>query len=255
MAYTRSESPDQANLVSSTLSKPITSRSASPESESLLLTPQSDCQDLVPSSMIFLIRPYSSFTHRLQSSCLLHPSSPRILVEGPYGSPPPLHAFTNIIFLVGGTGIAVPLSNFSSLLSSKLTANITIVWAVRELAFLDSVIATDLHILGALKSEKTELRVYVTKDADRVDIIEGDEWEGVHQVRRLDETGKRVTVRSGRPDIRTEVEDAVEGVEKGSLAVVACGPGEMADEARRAVVHILGRGENKVEYFEESFKW
>jgi NAD(P)H-flavin reductase len=178
-----------------------------------------------------------------------------MFVEGPYGSPPPLHNFTNILFLVGGTGIAVPLSHLSSLLSSHSTAKITIIWAVRELAFLESTIATDLRTLGGLDSEKLDLKAYVTRDAENVDKVDREEGIGIHPVQLSDESGKRFTVTRGRPDVKSEVSEAVRELRNVTLAVVACGPGQMADEARKAVVDALGRSSARVEYFEESFKW
>lgn len=45
-----------------------------------------------------------------------------------------------------------------------------------------------------------------------------------------------------------------------TLAVLACGPGNMMDDMRAAIVDAYGTGEGKVgpstlEYFEESFSW
>lgn len=76
--------------------------------------------------------------------------------------------------------------------------------------------------------------------------------EGVG-VQDKDNLGLKVQI--GRPDVFQEVEEATRDSGGGSLAVVACGPGMMADEARKAVVQMLGRGYGNVEYFEESFHW
>ena len=59
----------------------------------------------------------------------------------------------------------------------------------------------------------------------------------------------------GRPDVRVQVVEAARDAADSSLAVVACGPGPMADHTRKGVVDTLGRGRSEIEYFEESFDW
>ena len=60
---------------------------------------------------------------------------------------------------------------------------------------------------------------------------------------------------TGRPDVRESVRKMAGDAGKGRIAVVACGPARMADQARAACVEVLGGGFDGVEYFEESFKW
>ncbi|KJR84322.1 ferric-chelate reductase [Sporothrix schenckii 1099-18] len=71
-----------------------------------------------------------------------------------------------------------------------------------------------------------------------------------------------VRVLYGRPDVQSEVEVAARrgrnrvGSADRKLAVVACGPGRMADEARKSVVDVLGRRDaGNIDYLEESFQW
>jgi hypothetical protein len=66
---------------------------------------------------------------------------------------------------------------------------------------------------------------------------------------------KGVTIRAGRPDVYAAVASAAADAGNERLAVVACGPAQMADDARRASVNALRNGCKGVEYFEESFKW
>lgn len=100
------------------------------------------------------------------------------------------------------------------------------------------------------------MKAYVTRDGKSVDKTdESDNEEEGHPLRLLGTSKSRFFVKSGRPDIKNEIDDSVEEVGNGSLAVVACGPGQLADEARRAVVSVLNRDVGSVEYYEESFKW
>lgn len=144
-----------------------------------------------------------------------------------------------MLFIVGGAGIAVPLSYLDLLLNNEdsKTENLKIVWAVREEEFLNECLEVDFR--GLVGDERLAVSAFVTA--------------------ALEEGGlgrKGVKVQKGRPDVVREIEDAAEeaGFEAG-LAVVACGPGKMADDSRRTVVELLGRGYGKVEYFEESFNW
>jgi len=205
--------------------------------EGTLLLPSS-CP---PSSLVFLIRPYDGFTSRLRDSAAFGSAWPRVLVEGPYGDSQPFHTFDSILFIVGGTGIAVPLSYLDRLLGDdSRTKSIHLIWAVREHAFLNEVVQTDFR--NALENERVSLTAFVTKDeVDKPD--------------QLSASPASLRVCSGRPNVPEEVELAASNSRHGSLAVVACGPAQMSDEARRAVVTMLGRGCGQVEYFEESFKW
>lgn len=232
---------------STTSLSPLARRPSSHRTSSSLSNESSESDALlVPSAMkpssglVFLIRPYDGFTSRLKSHCLLHPKRLRVLIEGPYGHAVPLQTFTNVLFVVGGTGIAVPLSHLSHLLSaSSHVQSVKIVWAVREHAFLASVLRDFRGLLG---DERIEMEVHITRDEEAKDDVLGEDL-------------KSVRIMTHRPNVRATVEEAAQVAGQLDLAVVACGPALMADEARRASVEMLGRGCRGVEYFEESFKW
>ncbi|PHH51000.1 Ferric reductase transmembrane component 3 [Ceratocystis fimbriata CBS 114723] len=192
-----------------------------------------------PTEILFLIRPYGGFTERLKASALQGPRKMRILIEGPYGHSIPLGDFTTSLFIVGGSGIAVPLSYLTHLLAAK--RSVRVVWAVREPAFVSDVIERDLaRLLSSLGGsiDGLSLDIYVTSG------------EVCHAA-----TPPGVTLFRGRPAVDMEVQETVAGVGAGRLAVVACGPGVMADDARAAVVKAIARGYTQTEYFEEAFNW
>ncbi|KAH7379419.1 ferric-chelate reductase [Phaeosphaeria sp. MPI-PUGE-AT-0046c] len=240
LAYNTSNLQD----VPSTPLSPLSARPAphrtlsdeSTESDALLTSTKSSSKN----NLVFLIRPYDGFTARLKSHCLLHPTTLRVLIDGPYGHAEPLHHFPHVLFIVGGTGVAVPLSHISRLLSpASRTHSLKIVWAVREHAFLASVLRDFAGLLG---DERVDMQVHVTQDKEVVDEVLGEDLKSVRVVAR-------------RPDVRGVVARAAEDAGRGGLAVVACGPAMMADEARKASVEMLARGHAGVDYFEESFKW
>jgi predicted ferric reductase len=206
----------------------------------------SECDSLLNSttsnspSMVFLIRPYDGFTKRLQEKCLLRPTDLPVLIEGPYGHSEQLHSYTNVLFIVGGTGIAVPLSHLASILSSESTVqSLKIIWAVRQHGFLASVLR---EFKGLLADERVDMEVHVTRREEAYDDVLGEELRSVRLM-------------TGRPEVGASVEYMAKEAGRQSLAVMACGPARMADEARKASVEMLGAGYSGVEYFEESFKW
>ncbi|CRK20040.1 hypothetical protein BN1723_017823 [Verticillium longisporum] len=137
-------------------------------------------------------------------------------------------------------GIVVPLAYLHALVASPRTKSIRIVWASRERGFAEDVAKHDLGPL--VGCDKVSVTICITHREDFADDA-------------LSALPEAALVRYGRPDVPREVEDAVRAARAGSLAVVACGPARMADDARRAVVDSLSHTEAKVDYFEESFTW
>lgn len=234
LAYDTTSSP----MASSSGPQDISAALERGSSESAALLAASSRQST--SKMVFLIRPYDGFTSRLKSHCLLYPKKLRVLVDGPYGHTMPVHTFRNVLFIVGGTGITVPLSHISHLLSSiSHVQKFKIIWAVRELAFVASVLR---DFAGLIRDERIEMVVHVTGSDEAKEDVLGEDLE-------------HVSIKSRRPNVRTVVQNAAQDAGEQSLAIVSCGPARMADVARKASVEMLGKGYHGIEYFEESFKW
>ncbi|KAI0004351.1 ferric reductase like transmembrane component [Xylariaceae sp. FL0662B] len=215
-----------------------------PQSGDSQLIPEHSSPDKATSTMTFLIRPYDSSTRRLARAAAAtwpRPASFRVIVEGPYGHQQPLHRFESILFIVGGSGIVVPLAYLEVLgRATSRTKRVHIVWAVREATLASSVLREDLCDAydGFLSPS---LDIYITT---------GDSSP------LLAEELKNICVFHHRPEVQDVVVDSVrEFGGQGSVAVVACGPSKMADDTRKAVVDMLGQGHMSIEYFEESFNW
>lgn len=214
-----------------------TNSHSSSESDALLAPKRTESSG---PSMVYLIRPYDGFTSRLRQHCLSRPKTLRVNIEGPYGHSVPLRDYSNVLFVVGGTGVAVPLSHLAHLLDSESPVqSVKIIWAVREHAFLASMLQEFKTLLG---DERCTLEVHVTQDVEQKDDIPNQIPRGVSVV-------------VGRPNVSRSIEEAAQDAGKQSLAIVACGPARMADEARKASVRMLADGFRGVDYFEESFKW
>ncbi|QPG95093.1 hypothetical protein C2857_007641 [Epichloe festucae Fl1] len=192
--------------------------------------------------LTFLIRPYDGFTGRLRdlaASEWPRPASVRVLVDGPYGHSQPLHMFDRVVFVVGGSGVVVPMSYLETLTGNNIQAkSIQLHWAVREPGFAAEVIANDMG--DAVADETFHIDLYFS--AETVSSIDID-------------LPAQVSCHYQRPSARQIVMAAAECAGQGSLAVVACGPARLADDARRSVIEAMDRGLCEIEYFEESFRW
>ncbi|KAK7223108.1 hypothetical protein V2G26_011111 [Clonostachys chloroleuca] len=219
-------------------------------------------------TMTFLIRPYDSFTGRLRDAAAAawpKPATIRVAVEGPYGHTQPLHRFDHVLFIVGGSGIVVPLSYLRRLREeTPRPKTVHIHWTVREPALAEEVLRRDFA--EALGGEGDELRldVYLTSSgANEVQTLMGGRSAGLSRravAGRAEEEAedKVVQYHHGRVDVRRVLVGECENATGSSLAVISCGPSAMQDGARQAVVQAMGVPANsslRIEYFEESFTW
>lgn len=188
----------------------------------------------------FLIRPYDQFTGRLRDLAMEKSASLPVILEGPYGQTRPLHLFGRVLFITGGSGIAIPLSYLRALagVDSRVT-QVEIHWAVREPAFAASIINGDCS--DVLGDERFSMFTYMRR---------GDEARST-----VREASSRVQVRGSRLDCEGEVAAAIRECGFGSLAVVCCGPSSMADDCRAAVARHIEDARGRVRYFEESYTW
>lgn len=203
-------------------------------------------------SMTFLIRPYDGFTSRLKHHASTHWPSPaplHVLVDGPYGHTQPLHLFSRVVFIVGGSGIVVPLSYLQSLTvpppsspsspSSPIPRAIHIHWSIREPQLAHDVLQTDLSPF--LSSPNLSITIHLTGRSSSSSSSSS--------------CPPRVSLHSGRIDAPSVIRSSLTASPIETLAVVACGPAQMADAARKTVAGLKRNGATGMEYFEESFEW
>ncbi|CAF3485454.1 unnamed protein product [Fusarium graminearum] len=193
--------------------------------------------------MTFLIRPYDSFTSRLREYAERDqpkPAKVRVAIDGPYGKTLPLERFDKVIFIVGGSGIAVPLSYLNKLTTSATGPKLVEVhWAVRQSALAEDVLNHELS--DVLDSSQVRVSIYVTGASrarpDQITTCHFAEW------------------RDGRLNVEGIIDNVLDSGGEGSLAVVTSGPAKMADESRSAVAAWAVPSMPRIEYFEESFQW
>ena len=223
----------------------------------------------------FMVRPYDSFTARLRnaaSTSSIAKANLRVAVEGPYGSSLDLTSYSKVLFVVGGSGITVPLSYLCHLqqTASKTCQKIEMIWAVRQRSFLDSALRNGLQDQLNHLGSSMRMTTYVTTNSlqfEKDPISEAPSPSRSLTIR--DENSKvlfedisepsknRVTVVGGRPPIASIISSiATEG--PGRVCVVTCGPGAMSDETRKAVTNYLKSDEGELvdlDFKDEGFGW
>lgn len=223
--------------------------------EEMMLTEESSTDDNVPRlKAIFWIRPYDGWTRHLRQQCLRAKSQPvntTILLEGPYGHHFPLWKYESLLIIVGGTGIASAVPYLQDHLrrsghdweegSEEKTRirDIELIWTAKQVPFLKDVASRELKPL--LLREDFQASFYTTGTSTRPS-------------EDVTELGYEIT--PGRPHLQSLImsracDASAAGI---SLAVLACGPVGMADEAR-AAAHLAMRQGYRIKYVEESFAW
>ncbi|KAJ0421145.1 ferric reductase transmembrane component 4 precursor [Aspergillus carlsbadensis] len=223
--------------------------------------------------LIVYIRPYDGWTKRVRDRCLNGQASmpPHLLLEGPYGHTAPLHTFDTVLMVVGGTGIvaAVPyiIDHLSRVAGGRTrTLRIKLVWSARSKEMYTRVFCDELATL--LHHEAISTTFHCTKGtAELPDTKSGTSNSSsdavatpgsVMEKKGADVSGTEpVSFVSGRPDVRglvtVEAEEAKASC--GRLAVLTCGPAQMADDCRQTVYEIMKGGFKDIEYYEKAFGW
>lgn len=190
------------------------------------------------SQMTFLIRPYNGFTARLRDLAMAS-ANLNVVVEGPYGHSRPLNAYSHVVFIAGGTGVVGPLSYLPILMSAQSAVKtVELHWAVRELELYDLVVKDYLHMaqIGSLLT----VDIYTSSHGDQSS-------RGA-----LPANIQRHYKRPSTGDI---VSGAVSVAQGSDIAVLACGPEGMLDDARFAVVQALATANCHIDYYQENFAW
>jgi predicted ferric reductase len=194
----------------------------------------------------FIIRPRDGFTSRLRDSIMKSgtlgsPTSVTVLAEGPYGSAAPVDRFQNILLIVGGSGITVALSYlqgiFEKISDREHGTNIHVIWSTRQRKFADEIVKNDMQRYHSCTGFK--LDVYITSCSTTPEIKAQQGTSNFYE---------------GRPHIKNTVLREAEK-QASKLAVLVCGPPQLADDTRHAVVTALKRGYHWVEFFQQGFSW
>ncbi|WVQ80312.1 hypothetical protein IAT38_002417 [Cryptococcus sp. DSM 104549] len=220
-------------------------------------------------------------------------ASCRVLVEGPYGHSCPVQRYDQALFIAGGSGITASLPYLHDLAEraatgKTVTKRATLVWVIKNNEYAEDVLAHELARMQGVEGFEFSLHIYITassglstpliQEAKAQHIPFSDDTAPGSSTgssrnstdspdsSSVDNNEKRRPsfsegIHTGRPEMSKVLADSLRKlVGSETLAVMACGPGEMMDDMRKAVCASYGTGEGQVassrlEYFEESFSW
>ncbi|KAL7958609.1 hypothetical protein V8C34DRAFT_323891 [Trichoderma compactum] len=206
------------------------------------------------SYMTFMIRPRDGMTRRLRDRLISKsesgPLRVRTFLEGPYGTPARLDHFDEVLFIAGGSGITTVLPYlrmfFEDQKESQTPPKVRLAWIVRDEGFVRDVLANDLRATegSALAASRLNMEFYITSDSPNA-------------TPKTEEAGNSIAdprFKKSRPDIHSVVDTFVTQ-SQGKTAVFVCGPAEIADTSRQAVIRQTKKDHIDVELFEEMFVW
>lgn len=208
------------------------------------------------SYMTFMIRPRDGMTKRLRDKLVSKsesgPLNVRVFLEGPYGTPARLDHFDDVLFIAGGSGITTVLPYlrmfFEDQAKSQTPPNVRLAWVVRDEGFVRDVLANDLRVTegSALAASKLNMEFYITSSSGTS--------TPTLKVEESGNAGSDARFKRMRPDIHSMVDNFV-NQSQGRSAVFVCGPAEIADTTRQAVISQTRKVHIDVELFEEMFVW
>ena len=220
----------------------------------------------------FLVRPHSGMTSTLRSRLLSSPSGSSmeifVYTEGPYAGHrttlQPLSIADNVLCLVGGIGITNALGFVQDYMNvsfhggeksrnsrgtMRKAKRFILAWSAREMALIRHVKKNFLDQTD--DARKIECSFWCTDPA----YTSAQKSDSLYYESPKDESLRPATttpVTAGRMDVGDVIRSSLEaGLH---TTVLLCGPGSMADEATRQVVHCLRDG-FKVDLIEEAFAW
>ncbi|OWZ52784.1 ferric-chelate reductase [Cryptococcus neoformans 125.91] len=191
----------------------------------------------------------------------------RVLVEGPYGHTSSVYRFEKVLFIAGGSGITAALPYLHDLVSRRsigkcVTKKVTLVWVVKNSDYATDVLSKELSLSHSPEGLDIDIQIHVTSNTGvTTPLIEEAESHALAYNHPFplpsptvekslpsssSKSSLKETLLIGRPEMRAVLQTSIlklVGFE--TLAVLACGPGNMMDDMRAAIVDAYGTGEGK----------
>ncbi|PBK61566.1 hypothetical protein ARMSODRAFT_653237 [Armillaria solidipes] len=204
--------------------------------------------------LIFLIRVHDGFTRRVLNKAE-NGRRTRLLLDGPYSSPPVTRGFDGVVLIAGGTGVAFTLPLLLDLLQQSKQgkrlpcSRILFIWAIRDADHINWISAPLVDALSDLpKDLEVSIKIYITGSATRREELSED-WEDKDSGTDTPTTDSEklscdgiltastvVNVKQGeRPDFPSLLHAEMSNVKDGRMGVNVCGPFGLAEGVRSAL--------------------
>ncbi|KAG6860264.1 hypothetical protein C0995_013508 [Termitomyces sp. Mi166 len=193
-------------------------------------------------TLTFLIRVRSGFTKRL-----LHASGGtqelKVILDGPYGSPPSLQGFDTVVLVAGGSGVSFTLPLFLDVIRRAKEGatdlqKVIFIWAIRDACDIKWISDTLLTVIANPPSQiAISIRVYVTgsnmeSDQSLNNSEDRDEENKAGRMTPGDLPG--IDIANGRPDLARLIEEETVKA-SGAISFNVCGNPTMANTVRSAL--------------------
>ncbi|KAL0959531.1 hypothetical protein HGRIS_011244 [Hohenbuehelia grisea] len=203
--------------------------------------------------LVFLVRVRHGFTQRLLKEATDEHTF-KVLVDGPYSSPPWLRGYDSVILIAGGSGIGFTLPLLLDLVykakNDRRTEcrRVVFIWAIREIEHVQWVSSSLGAALRDLPSSlSVEIRIYITAEADQeqpdAQALDDDSQHTDTEHKADAKNAPRaagllqmqaVQVLQGRPALKTIIDEETQRA-SGSMAVNVCGTHALASAVRSAL--------------------
>jgi NAD(P)H-flavin reductase len=211
-----------------------------------------------PPSLTLVLRHLNGPTTNALSQLIALPKArPPINIEGPYGATkhfPDLAKFDRVLLVAGGVGATFLLPIYQQLQANMQeygTNKVQLIWSMRSAAEASWV--EDIQTLGTTGS--VQLFVTRAEGSSLAELQRPIPDEGSVELNELRKEEEPVTVENrGRPDLNAIVDDTFRQGSEEKVAVLVCGPSNMARELRSAVGKWVAQGRD-VWFFNEGFGW
>ncbi|KAF7555840.1 hypothetical protein G7046_g6464 [Stylonectria norvegica] len=180
-------------------------------------------------------------------------------IEGPYGAAGKNFSDLvssgprRVLLVAGGVGATFAVPIYHALLNDIPAARVQLIWAIRNAG--DATWAVS-GTSGKSILDDDQVQLFLTGEMSVTD--DGDDAAGVEMSAlqpRASQRGPRTTDHNGkRPDFQKIVDETFRHAADETVAVLVCGPAEMARELRRCVTPWVVKG-RKVWWHNESFGW
>lgn len=207
---------------------------------------QQEILELRKTSMSFIIRARTGFTHKLHTKAGAAPEGrmyTRCFAEGPYGGLHTMHSYGTVMLFAGGIGISHQVPYVRDLVAgyangTVATRKIILIWVIQSPEHLEWIRPWMTEIL-TMEKRREILRIMLFVSRPR-------------STKEIHSPSATVQMFPGRPNAETLLDMEIDN-QIGAMGVSVCAGGSLSDDVRKAVRS--RQHASSIDFFEESFSW
>ncbi|KAM0353636.1 hypothetical protein ACHAPU_001649 [Fusarium lateritium] len=201
--------------------------------------------------------PMTGRLHHLSSTTNTRTSAEKVElnIEGPYGtigktfSDLVTSGINRVLIVAGGVGATFAVPLYHAILAENSITHVQLIWAIRSAG--DATWASSTHTGKSLLNDD-QVHLFLTGEMGVAN--DSDNAAGVEMNNLSHQNACAAVQNSKRPDLQKIVDDTFRKGQQDGVAILVCGPTEMARELRKSVTPWVMKGRN-VWWHNESFGW